>query len=591
LGRKGREIGKVVVSALSVWLILAPMESFAQEAMSIRYETSGKPIKTLKSQGFLRSEPRFLSAGPEKVGAKPGEGKPDDRLKTKEEGGKKDEKKEDVSNIVGLIFFGFKTYILSDSEKKKLDQINKTRKYKVIGYTDSIGSSEFNNMLAILRANAVSDYLRNNGIVVEESLGRGKCCYVDLEDQSLNRRVEIFDMGLADRAVKKPKKKADYIKFIWLADISVYGTNSELKQGSSIFGGNANMVLAPTVQFGKDKFLITLLNSSYQKKKQVLTESEGPRVSSEYLTYSATPTFKYDYSGHTNISTGIFFTKSLSRESTDEEWYRGLYDYGDIGLSLDLKHLVETSKSSSKYVALNIQRYERVYPNFLSLFSIAGFGSLEEHEKDFTGTTVMGTYMINRAVGWSYSYGLSYVYKDYVDKLLENEIGSRDLEKQRDDSYSFSYSLDYKPDIKFKYGIRTSIAWNKSNQNLVEGSFPFFIFHENYYGSMIYSFGPNMSYTHQIGESRRLIAGFAYNVSMTEFEDRKAKDRDGEEKDEVEVDWTHILNTSVIYMMNDHWSVGAIAEVTAARSNVEDERFSYYNYEIINLSLGFSYHY
>ncbi len=73
-------------------------------------------------------------------------------------------------------------------------------KIKIVGYTDSIGSKEYNDRLARKRAETIKKYLIDHGISPEriEILGKGKEEYLFDNDTSLNRftnrRAEFFVM-------------------------------------------------------------------------------------------------------------------------------------------------------------------------------------------------------------------------------------------------------------------------------------------------------------------------------------------------------------------------------------------------------------
>lgn len=87
-----------------------------------------------------------------------------------------------------MVFFEFDSDVLKPSEKIKLDSLSKDIHYRVTGYTCDIGGKEYNDRLALRRAEAVRNYL---GDIVKEVVGRGKCCYLDPVDKSKNRRAEI----------------------------------------------------------------------------------------------------------------------------------------------------------------------------------------------------------------------------------------------------------------------------------------------------------------------------------------------------------------------------------------------------------------
>ena len=67
----------------------------------------------------------------------------------------------------------------------------------IVGHTDNVGTNQYNQALSEHRAQAVNDYLRNKGVLVQrlEFLGRGetapRAANATEEGRRLNRRVEI----------------------------------------------------------------------------------------------------------------------------------------------------------------------------------------------------------------------------------------------------------------------------------------------------------------------------------------------------------------------------------------------------------------
>ena len=67
----------------------------------------------------------------------------------------------------------------------------------IVGHTDNVGTDQYNQTLSEHRAQAVNDYLRNKGVLVQrlEFLGRGetapRAANATEEGRRLNRRVEI----------------------------------------------------------------------------------------------------------------------------------------------------------------------------------------------------------------------------------------------------------------------------------------------------------------------------------------------------------------------------------------------------------------
>ncbi len=81
----------------------------------------------------------------------------------------------------------------------------------IIGHTDNVGSDQYNQTLSEHRAQAVNDYLRNKGVLVQrlEFVGRGekapRASNASEEGRRLNRRVEIvIEPIVADAAGQTP---------------------------------------------------------------------------------------------------------------------------------------------------------------------------------------------------------------------------------------------------------------------------------------------------------------------------------------------------------------------------------------------------
>jgi len=92
-----------------------------------------------------------------------------------------------------IVFFPLNVSLISNSEKDQINQfINciKGKEVKVTGYTCKIGGKFYNDKLATERALNVAGYLRQEGVVVKEIIGKGQQEYISGVDH-VNRRVEI----------------------------------------------------------------------------------------------------------------------------------------------------------------------------------------------------------------------------------------------------------------------------------------------------------------------------------------------------------------------------------------------------------------
>lgn len=138
-----------------------------------------------------------------------------------------EEVKELEKYTIKPIFFGFDSYALSPTAKQKLDDIAAVfLKYpdlnlEIMGYTDAIGSFEYNSKLSAKRAGAVSDYLSNLGVGNERltitamsendpvAINRTADNRDSPEGRELNRRVQfkvskVKDVVIAVEKIQVP---------------------------------------------------------------------------------------------------------------------------------------------------------------------------------------------------------------------------------------------------------------------------------------------------------------------------------------------------------------------------------------------------
>lgn len=99
------------------------------------------------------------------------------------------------------ILFDFNESILTNAAKAKLIAylpMLSDNRVVLSGYTDDVGSDNYNKDLAQERADSVKNFLIQMGIVsnLVETKGLGECCFLMPNDndksRSLNRRVEIY---------------------------------------------------------------------------------------------------------------------------------------------------------------------------------------------------------------------------------------------------------------------------------------------------------------------------------------------------------------------------------------------------------------
>jgi len=96
------------------------------------------------------------------------------------------------------VYFDFDSAELRQFEKDKLKRIatENPSKITITGYTDDVGSKQYNFRLGLRRAQAVSNYLKELGVAAPVTVkSKGKCCFVTEKgkiNRKKSRRVEVI---------------------------------------------------------------------------------------------------------------------------------------------------------------------------------------------------------------------------------------------------------------------------------------------------------------------------------------------------------------------------------------------------------------
>jgi len=77
-----------------------------------------------------------------------------------------------IDNLVFVTFQQGKSYLTTEA-KKALDNIKAGRHVQVVGTCSPEGSKELNDRLSQARADVVANYLKGNGVIIDEATGKG----------------------------------------------------------------------------------------------------------------------------------------------------------------------------------------------------------------------------------------------------------------------------------------------------------------------------------------------------------------------------------------------------------------------------------
>ncbi|WP_299945708.1 OmpA family protein [uncultured Microbulbifer sp.] len=106
-----------------------------------------------------------------------------------------------VKNKVIRVQFPFDVFHLHQSEKEKIaaEALRlRGEQISIVGFTDDVGTQEYNDALALRRAESVADFIRRKipGVTIINIEGKGRCCYLEKNIGEIkrqgNRRAEVI---------------------------------------------------------------------------------------------------------------------------------------------------------------------------------------------------------------------------------------------------------------------------------------------------------------------------------------------------------------------------------------------------------------
>ncbi len=437
------------------------------------------------------------------------------------------------------------------------------------------------------------------------------------EDFSRTMKPYFGDLGAAKDWFAE---RAQLLRF------NVEGTITRSKyqepNADALEGGRLSGVFAPALRLTEDSTLILLYNGRYNRELQIFTEDEGPRQRSveqrhEIIALLATDyvnPFGSEFINRVTVSPSFFQTYVFTRQTANEDWgngnplggiqkFKGLYDYWDRGVGLDVKIVHERGEGRNDVLSAAFQYYRRHYRNFISLARLQDPSSTEpKFEKDYYGILGQASYEHQYQKGLAYKFSYTYLRKRFAEDLADNDpledtttIG----ERRKDETHTLSSRIAYPLPMNLVGSLSGTLVFNFSNSGFNDTLSPLSsvgVFTDDYYDYWSGSLAPELSHTRKVNlwwmgakRSGDLTLSAAYSVERRSYRGRPAKDKDGTLKFSNEVDYTHTISPQAVLKFHDNWALLLQARRVIARSNVLDERTFRYNYDLNTFSVGLFY--
>jgi len=289
------------------------------------------------------------------------------------------------------------------------------------------------------------------------------------------------------------------IKLTPVADVSLLGGKYYLDSSAAAFNGRFDAFISPALQLGENHDLIPVYSGDYSGTQDIQELAGGGVLTRQRQTH--TFSLKYIYTDEFNkYKPRISYSKAMIRETKDEKWGDGLFDYSTLSMGFD----AEQERPHGTFVE-SYDFYRVKYPNYSTLLSqsqtvidTATFNELSAN----AGTNTLDN--VNHRLGFTYSWfpdpalmkaGYDITYRRYADQAIVSQpaAGTPFFKSDKRSDLVQNWSLYVSRALKpLQLSAQARFGWLSSNQNSFDSARTKYI--KDYYSYVDFDFTPSMTF-------------------------------------------------------------------------------------------------
>lgn len=377
-----------------------------------------------------------------------------------------------------------------------------------------------------------------------------------------------------------------------VTNISMLGGQYFFKTEPGSFGGNIDLFFTPVINFTPDNALLPICTFTYRGTKDVQELVGGGTLTQETadLGISLKYVNKFSDTLKGKIKTGYKF--EYLKETKDEEWTKGLFDYNKIIVGLELEKLL-----GSGNLLLGYDYYQMKYPNYSSLVSEYGttidtttYSEISQNAGknvlDYNTNDIFVEFIHNCSETTSIKFNYDLAYKYFVDQKIVTEQGKFGTDKRNDLVHYLGAGINRILNKKNNIiDITDSITVYTSNQNSYDANNTKFI--PDFYGFIQNNFTPSLKICFGNIQNPNII-NFYFDIAYRQYTGRLAQDPSGIYKSEKIHQTTTTLGLSLSFPVSS--IKGLTAKISSnyrtTESNMKYEKNYRYNYYVTNYFVG-----
>lgn len=378
--------------------------------------------------------------------------------------------------------------------------------------------------------------------------------------------------------------------------------NASLMGGQYFFGategtlsGNASVLTSASIKISPDLTLIPLYSGKYQGTKQVTDLVGGGTLFQELMDHRVAVKGIYSLNQSFKIKPELGFKREYLRETKDEKWGKGLFDYQRPGFSIEGEYTYQDPFS----VRFGYDIYKISFLNYTSLESQIGAadGSMA---REMAGADVLNSvnhslYAAgNREMPWQ-SLGeasLIFTRRGYGEQKVVNETGQFKSDTRSDTVLAADLGWRFPRKAlggKFVPGLTLAYARNNSSQNSYDAQRTKFI--GDYYDYNRLRAGLDASLQIPLEEKKFWDVRLGFGWTRTGYSKRPVQDSTGlYGSDKIYLN-EYIIGGAGSYPVAENFRWTASLQYGKQSSNMKYEKLYKYNFDVFAYLIGFTYEY
>jgi hypothetical protein len=373
-------------------------------------------------------------------------------------------------------------------------------------------------------------------------------------------------------------------------NLSFLGGQNFFDGTASSVAGNVDALVTPVVKFSDRWSLFPTYQGTYQGTQDIQELAGGGTLFQDSTSQALVVKSVHKLGDKWKIKPSVGGRVEWLRETRDEEWGEGLFDYRKVSGGLEGEYALSPMAGGR----LAYDYYQLAFPNYQSLESAQDPTLSRElvGEDVLDNDNHMGTFSLWSPLPARGRFDLTAVYnlRNYSDQPVVAPSGDLTATKRKDSVSSLVAAAAFP--IKSPNGVRLTgqlglgLGVQTSNQDHYDARKAVYV--ADYYDYTDWRVAPRV--TAGLAQGKWLLS-LAGSYERREYGNRPAQDANGDYVGSKLWVSTLLSQLAVVRPLSAHMRLRLEASLGWSQSNTDYEKVFAYNYRMANYLVGFSYEY